>query len=281
MHGGGGMMLVNGQGYGSTKKYGTDTKSKNHYMDNVRRMRQIQRQSKEREAESKKPVKALWKSDKYRDVQSRVKGDIEREPDAPRPHSACFTRAHSRSGPSVKFPSRPSTPEVVVPDEKLTVPRASSATDIKMTRNNFDFIKINGVNAKRAPVVRSPSLTALDDLKKSRDEEFTQRHKFGEVPKYLQSRKVQWKKNEEDRIANIPDPEMPPGHRALPEAERRTTLSLLIKKEEELVREMSALPLRMDTFRIRSQKQEIEKKLAEVDEAKKIFSRSKVFVKVD
>jgi len=39
-------------------------------------MRQIQRQSREREAESTKPVKALWKSEKYKDVTSRIKSDI-------------------------------------------------------------------------------------------------------------------------------------------------------------------------------------------------------------
>lgn len=52
-------------------------------------------------------------------------------------------------------------------------------------------------------------------------------------------------------------------------------------EENELVSELSALPLRMDTFRIRSQKQELENKIAEIDEAKKIFNRPKVFVKVD
>ena len=55
----------------------------------------------------------------------------------------------------------------------------------------------------------------------------------------------------------------------------------LFAEEQELINEMSALPLRMDTFRIRSQKQEIDQKLAELEEAKKIFSRPKVFVKVE
>lgn len=40
-------------------------------------MRQIQRQSREREIESQKPVKALWKSEKYKDVQSKIKSDFE------------------------------------------------------------------------------------------------------------------------------------------------------------------------------------------------------------
>lgn len=44
----------------------------------------------------------------------------------------------------------------------------------------------------------------------------------------LQVRKEHWKKTEEERIANTPDPEMPPGHRLLPEKERQQTLKLLL-----------------------------------------------------
>jgi hypothetical protein len=47
------------------------------------------------------------------------------------------------------------------------------------------------------------------------------------------------------------------------------------------MKKLSALPLRMDTFRLRTEKQELEGKLAEIDEGKKIFSRPKVFVKID
>ena len=43
----------------------------------------------------------------------------------------------------------------------------------------------------------------------------------------LQQRKKQWKKEEEERVANAPDPECPEGHRVLPDAERRETLQLL------------------------------------------------------
>ena len=51
--------------------------SKDHFRENVRRMRQIQRQSRQREVEAQKPVKALWKSEKYKDVPSRIQGDFE------------------------------------------------------------------------------------------------------------------------------------------------------------------------------------------------------------
>lgn len=49
---------------------------RDHFRENVRRMRQIQRRCKEREEESTQPVKALWKSDKYKDVSSKIKADI-------------------------------------------------------------------------------------------------------------------------------------------------------------------------------------------------------------
>ena len=52
-------------------------------------------------------------------------------------------------------------------------------------------------------------------------------------------------------------------------------------EQQELTYQLGALPLRNDTFRIRTCKQELETKLAELEEAIKIFSRPKVFVKID
>ena len=50
---------------------------KDHFRENVRRMRQIQRKCKEKESESVQPVKALWKSEKYKDISSKIKDDIQ------------------------------------------------------------------------------------------------------------------------------------------------------------------------------------------------------------
>jgi len=41
------------------------------------------------------------------------------------------------------------------------------------------------------------------------------------------------------------------------------------------------MPIRNDTLRIRTKREEVEHKLDKVDEAIKIFSRKKVFVKLD
>lgn len=49
--------------------------------------------------------------------------------------------------------------------------------------------------------------------------------------------------------------------------------------EQQLTQELQSLPVRTDTLRVRTRKEEIERKLSEVEEAVKIFSRPKVFVK--
>lgn len=52
----------------------------------------------------------------------------QRPPSAPRPKSATFLRAHSRTGPSIKNISRPCTPDP--PSEKLTVPPARCSSEV-------------------------------------------------------------------------------------------------------------------------------------------------------
>lgn len=263
---------------GSGNRQIKDFSMRDHLSENVRRLRLIQRKCKQREAESVKPVKVLWKSEKYSEVQSKIKQDREHNPPPPpRPSSASFLRAHSRSGPLVKLESRPCTPDVT---NKVSVPPASSAIDVKLVRHDIDFIKVNGRNARNAQLPRSASVTALDTIRK-KTEEVLNDYNMGEVPNYLRNRKKQWRKEEEGRIANTPDPSMPPGHRQLPENERLETLSLLQRKEKELVLQLAALPIGTDTMRVRNMRKEIESKLAEVEEALKIFARPKVFVRID
>ena len=43
----------------------------------------------------------------------------------------------------------------------------------------------------------------------------------------LQQRKKQWEEEEQQRLASIPDPDLPEGHKLMPDAERRETLEKL------------------------------------------------------
>lgn len=54
---------------------------KDHEKENLRRMREIQRRCREKEQAQElsrpKPVKALWKSQKYENVESKVKAKLQ------------------------------------------------------------------------------------------------------------------------------------------------------------------------------------------------------------
>ncbi len=48
-----------------------------------------------------------------------------------------------------------------------------------------------------------------------------------------------------------------------------------------LVSELLSLPVRADTMSVRSRRAQLDQRLSEVEEAIRIFSRDKVYVKVD
>lgn len=123
----------------------------------------------------------------------------------------------------------------------------------------------------------------------------------------IEKRRDELRKAHAEYIKNMPDPEQPPGHRKLPDEERLKTLKTLEESmnwkkkiisikfvfiiylflirdwlaHKKMLSELNSLPIRDDTFRIRQTKAEYEKRLAEIEEAIKIFSKPKVFVKID
>ncbi|XP_064885244.1 enkurin domain-containing protein 1 isoform X2 [Columba livia] len=87
--------------------------SKDHEKENVRRIKEIQKKCKERERAQEhsqpKPVKALWKSQKYENVESKVKAKLQESSPPPNPEALKFLRAYSRCGSGIK-PCRPLSP---------------------------------------------------------------------------------------------------------------------------------------------------------------------------
>lgn len=51
--------------------------------------------------------------------------------------------------------------------------------------------------------------------------------------------------------------------------------------QQSLLNQINALPIRNDTFRMQTHKNDFDKRLSEIDEAIKIFSKPKVFVKIE
>lgn len=136
----------------------------------------------------------------------------------------------------------------------------------------------------------------------------------------LEERKKQWNKEKEERRRNAPDPSAPTGHTLMPERERQETLNslkesmllfvsaltllqilfnewthmkcvnswfwlcclwLFLSAHRSLVTELLSLPLKADNLSVRSRRAHLECRLSEIEEAIKIFSRDKVYVKID
>nr|XP_002124341.1 enkurin domain-containing protein 1-like isoform X2 [Ciona intestinalis] len=248
---------------------------KNHTAANVRRMREIQRNSRAREQEKQEkkntPVKALWKSTQYEGVESKVKNFMQSPPQAPRPNTE---RPHSAPAGSRRQENFNSEKEKFQPTRSQT-PRARSPSP--------NFVARNARAAKSYELKRSRSQLALRES----DEKYQQGLKNyeetvkGKTPSYLRSRQRQWDMQERDRIRNAPDPTVPEGHTVLPDKERKATLTTLRKSQQELLERHRLLPIRSaDTMGVRNRKTELEKQIMEVDEAIKVFERPRVFVRL-
>ncbi|XP_061585499.1 enkurin domain-containing protein 1 [Cololabis saira] len=236
--------------------------------ENKRRLREIQKRCKEQEAERAQsrpvPVKAMWMSPKYQDVPSRVMAQLEVSDPPIKPQCQNFLKAHSNGGSA--GPQRPLGVAVQRP--------ASCIPTHNQDLKTINFIKHNALAAGKTVIRRSQSLTNL------RDKPVPCAVK-GQVPQYLQERKVQWCKEKEERERNAPDPTVPPGHTRMPDSEREGTLKTLKDTHRTLVTELLSLPLKADSPSFRSRRAHLDCRLSEIEEAIKIFSRDRVYIKND
>ncbi|XP_075571850.1 enkurin domain-containing protein 1 [Pelecanus crispus] len=249
--------------------------SKDHEKENMRRIKEIQKKCKEKERAQEhshpKPVKALWKSQKYENVESKVKAKLQESSPPANPEAVKFLRAYSRCGPGIK------------PCRLLSPRPARTKAEADTEGKSIDFIKHNACNAKRAPLRRSQSLQALAELleQKHREQEEYNAKQKGHIPQYLLERKELWRRQMEERLQNLPDPDTPPGHSMMPEGQRLETLGNLKQSQEQLIKDLVMLPVHADTLSMQKRQVDLERKLSQIEEAIKIFSRPKVFIKLD
>lgn len=244
--------------------------------ENVRKLREVQKRFRELEAQREHakpvPVKALWISPKYQDVPSRVMAQLQETSPSKKAECQKFLKAHSQCGAAGRPPLRRSESG---PSPSGTDAAAGDAdSEMHVRGHTVDFVSHNARAASKTSLRRSQSLQNLRDKTPPSAVK-------GKVPEYLEQRKVQWKKEEEERRRNTPDPSIPAGHTQMSERKRQETLQSLKETHRSLVSELLSLPVNTDTLSLRSRRAGLDQRLSEVEEAIKIFSRDKVYVKVD
>ncbi|KAM9823456.1 enkurin domain-containing protein 1 [Syngnathus typhle] len=240
----------------------------NFHKDNVRRLREIQKRCKvEAERARSVPVKALWTSTKYRNVQSKFMVDLQVTSPAVKPECQNFLKGHSKN----KVPPRPqSTPAAGTLHHSHT---AKQDKNLQVKGQIIDFIKYNA-RAARQTMQRSQSLTNLQD-------KTVPSAIKGQVPHYIEERKKQCLKEEEEERRKKLIPPVPVGHTLMADSERQQTLKTLQERHHTLVTELLLLPLKADNLSVRSRRARLDNRLSELEEAIKIFSRDKVYVKTN
>ncbi|XP_069563915.1 enkurin domain-containing protein 1 isoform X2 [Brachyistius frenatus] len=235
-----------------------------------------QKRCKEQEAERAQsrpvPVKALWTSSKYENIPSRVMAQLQVFSPTVKPQCQNFLKAHSHVG-SAALPitqSKPSPAAVQRPDSRNSTPDLQ----LQIQGQTIDFIKHNARAARKTGPRRSQSLTNLQDKPVPSAVK-------GQVPQYLEERKEQWRKEKEEKRRNVPDPTVPAGHTLMPESERQQTLTSLKETHRSLVTELLSLPLKGDNLSLLSRRAHLDCRLSEIEEAIKIFSRDKVYIKIN
>ena len=109
----------------------------------------------------------------------------------------------------------------------------------------------------------------------------TNKHKdYGKVPTYIKKYELEREiKNEE--IKRIEEAsKYPKGTKLLSEEERLNTLNGLIRNKKELTNQLEKMPITTRNNAVRIRKEELIKKLEEIEKAIDMFSRKQVFVKI-
>ncbi|XP_072758521.1 uncharacterized protein [Anoplolepis gracilipes] len=137
-------------------------------------------------------------------------------------------------------------------------------------REEVDFIKLN----KERTSVAAKLATQLNNGVPPPN------YRKGVIPKYLRDRKEAQEKEQKAK-AEASYPDCPEGHVPIPDHERKETLRLLKKNYQDYVNELNMMPIKTDTLRAQRRKIEIEKQLNKLEEGIKVFSRPKVYVKIN
>ena len=107
-----------------------------------------------------------------------------------------------------------------------------------------------------------------------------EKHKnFGKVPEYIKKFEQELENQRQEKIRKKMEMKYPKGTRLLSEAERIETLNSLKKAQIENSLILEKMPITNRTFKLQQKRDELMRKLEEIDKAIEMFSKKQVFVK--
>ena len=146
--------------------------------------------------------------------------------------------------------------------------RSSASTSSRSTPKNFIAANALSVIHTLPPPPPPPAATANELLHSS----------FGRTPAYLLARKEEAEERKKQAVVDRKARAVPAGMRRVEEDERQATLARLREEGAVVERAIMALPLRCETVSRKRQKDELERKMKDIEEAITLFSKSTVYI---
>ena len=147
----------------------------------------------------------------------------------------------------------------------------------KETNQHKDYIETN-----KHLITKIQNEINSNKLKEYYEKEKNPFHKeYGKTPKYIENMRKETEKKKEMEKLKKETAKYPKGTRLLSEEERLSTLEKLKQSKDDINKVIEKLPITCDSQAFRNKKDELFKKLDEIENAIETFSKKKVFVKVE
>lgn len=115
---------------------------------------------------------------------------------------------------------------------------------------------------------------------KNAEEKNDVKHKdYGKVPDYIKKYEIEREQQKEEKKKQAEASKYPKGTKLLSEEERVSTLNGLINSKKEMVNILEKMPITTRTLSIQNKKEELIRKIEEVEKAIEMFSKKQVFIK--
>ena len=154
----------------------------------------------------------------------------------------------------------------VVPESNYT-PFLLPKINRNYVRENIRLIVDNKIPSKKYPNL--PANKKIDEKHKN----------FGKVPEYIKKYEQEREKEKQEQMRRKMELKYPKGTRLLSEEERIKTLNSLKQAQIENSLILEKMPITNRTYKLQQKKDELIRKLNEIDKAIEMFSKKQVFVK--
>lgn len=164
---------------------------------------------------------------------------------------------------------------------QLDVPKKPQRTGMRpMPRdpNEKDYINENKMDAVTKAAQRGAQ-KVQEQEQAGLHEDWTTKKNYGSVPGYLRERKMELMEVQEQKRLALEANAVPAGMRILPEDERLRTLQILAENKKNVETDLQKLPFTCETPSQIRRRTDLERRMAEIEDAQKIFSRKQVFVR--